>query len=1280
VNSVNSLFKRICSKLAWLVCWLIIISGVLLSIARLYIPLLDNHREQFAYLAGKALGKPVVIGKLTASWYHFEPVLQFQDVTALNLVSDKPLITISQMTVGLDLLKSLWHQRLEPDIFILKGSRLSIEQAANGQITLNGIKTGQAGNESSVSMDKVIAWLFSHGNLVLQDIELKLQLKKQLAKQITIRTVSLTNQGSKHYLRGRIILEHEQTNPLHFAADITSSGAQSGLKTVKFYAQIKALALDKLSLDKQFGTTGQSWKVANGTASAKIWGLWADGKWQQLQTTLHLQDLMVKHEQQWFNLNELQGNFWLERLGGQWELTADKLLVTMDGKAWQENQLQARLVKQAEHMQLAKLQLRYIDLAQVIPILLRTKLLPANWQVAMQGLQPQGELVNLTWQQPSQNLTLAASFHNLRFKQWQHIPGVTGLSGSLRLLSDTGQLQIQGRNSQLSVMPLFAGPLSLQQWQARVYMHKNAEGWAFTSPSITGNNQELAFHAAMSLFVPNHGESPDIQLLAAIKAPSVNRPADYYPVGIMHKPLLSWLQSAVVKANDITGTLILRGKLHDFPYHKASGVFNVLGQVNDGELHYYEGWPKISSLQAQMDFTGTGMQILATKGNIQGSQIQYAKASIANFYIHPDNNLQIEGQISGDASQAMTFLQQSPLQDRLGKHLEPLHLQGAMSTKLSLLIPLAKTVQEDIKVSGETQLQEAKLAIPMTSTWLEQVTGKFNFSEQGLLGGKLSAMWFDQPLQIDISHKAESSKLLHTQISLHGLAPIQELIKFYGWSFLAKVTGQTPFAANLQLSKNAQGSFTQSLTMTTDLQDLAIPLPGPFAKNMGVAKPTSISLMTSEDKPSVLSWNYNKQFVGSVKLQNTATGIKLEQGAIELAEHAAKLPLVQSGINIVARFQQFEWLKWQPWLAELAKYTTTDGESQASWQLRLHANKLLALGQTLHHSLVNFKLQHKYWTLAIASDEAHGNVILPQSKVTQPIILDFDKLYLQKNSIKTGASLEVKDIPALVFSCEDLRYGGKEFGNVQLTVEPMSAGINFPKLLVSNAAFTLDAQGNWQQLDKQDYTHMQGKLAISNLVQTLRLLDINSVINSNGEAKFNLDWLAKPYTFELASLQGDVELKLGAGQITSINSAAAAKIGMGKLINILGVESLTRKLTLNFRDLTDKGFSFERMRGNFSLVRGAAYTENAYFDGNIAYVGFKGRLGLASKDYDLALKVTPYLTSSIPVIAAIAGGPIVGAVSLIADRLIKHEMDRGSAYNYRLTGTWEQPQLVPKKT
>ena len=115
-------------------------------------------------------------------------------------------------------------------------------------------------------------------------------------------------------------------------------------------------------------------------------------------------------------------------------------------------------------------------------------------------------------------------------------------------------------------------------------------------------------------------------------------------------------------------------------------------------------------------------------------------------------------------------------------------------------------------------------------------------------------------------------------------------------------------------------------------------------------------------------------------------------------------------------------------------------------------------------------------------------------------------------------------------------------------------------------------------------------------------------------------------------------------------------------------------MALDFSDLTDKGFAFDTIRGNFDLHDGNAYTDNVLVKGPAAEIGLIGRVGLKNKDYDQTAVVTGNVSSTLP-LAAFAAGPVVGGVALLFTQVFKQPLKGLVRGYYRITGSWDNPTV-----
>ena len=82
--------------------------------------------------------------------------------------------------------------------------------------------------------------------------------------------------------------------------------------------------------------------------------------------------------------------------------------------------------------------------------------------------------------------------------------------------------------------------------------------------------------------------------------------------------------------------------------------------------------------------------------------------------------------------------------------------------------------------------------------------------------------------------------------------------------------------------------------------------------------------------------------------------------------------------------------------------------------------------------------------------------------------------------------------------------------------------------------------------------------------------------------------------------------------------------------------------------------------------------------GPAAEVRMEGQVSITDQTQDLHVLVKPRVSDSLS-IAALVGGPLVGAAAFIAQKLLKDPLNKILTSEYRLIGTWDEPEEIPIK-
>jgi uncharacterized protein YhdP len=129
----------------------------------------------------------------------------------------------------------------------------------------------------------------------------------------------------------------------------------------------------------------------------------------------------------------------------------------------------------------------------------------------------------------------------------------------------------------------------------------------------------------------------------------------------------------------------------------------------------------------------------------------------------------------------------------------------------------------------------------------------------------------------------------------------------------------------------------------------------------------------------------------------------------------------------------------------------------------------------------------------------------------------------------------------------------------------------------------------------------------------------------------------------------------------------------------LSLQSLPRRITLDFRDVFSEGFAFDSIAGSARIQDGMMSTDNLRMVGPSAAVDISGTVDLARETQKFKVRVQPALSSSISAGAAalfIANpllGAAVGAGTLLAQKVFKDPIEQLFSYEYAVSGGWSDP-------
>ncbi|MFN0039982.1 MAG: YhdP family protein, partial [Burkholderiales bacterium] len=309
------------------------------------------------------------------------------------------------------------------------------------------------------------------------------------------------------------------------------------------------------------------------------------------------------------------------------------------------------------------------------------------------------------------------------------------------------------------------------------------------------------------------------------------------------------------------------------------------------------------------------------------------------------------------------------------------------------------------------------------------------------------------------------------------------------------------------------------------------------------------------------------------------------------------------------------------------------------------------------------------WHAALSGREVAGEVDWESGEQTK-VVARLAQLHIPRpvSQIEPEAPLQTAQqrLPSLDLSAEDFVFEDKALGRVAVRAEREPSGWNLKQLEIANPDSKLSLTGKWF-LEKSARTEVDVQLDISDLGKFFgRLGWPDTVRGGKATVKGPLRWSGGLMRLDVPTLSGKIRLEAKNGRFRQIEP------GIAKLLGILSLQALPRRISLDFKDVFNKGYSFDSVAADVDFFLGAATTDNFLMQGPAARVAMRGQVGLASETQNLNIRVTPSVSDTVSVAGAIIN-PVVGIAALIAQKALNDPLGQLATFEYSVTGTWSVP-------
>jgi len=1263
MSKLRKIFRQLRTLLWTALTLLTLLAAVVVGIGKLLMPYSAQYQPELEAWLSKAFNQPVKVESFTGEWKAFGPRISLQGVTLMpdGMQSE---IAINQAALDIKPLNALIPGRPLYSFRII-GADLALERRSDGRYVLSGL--GVSNSTSGRNSNPGLRDVALNGEVRLQDISLSFDDPE---RQIHI---VLSN------VNGRLKMDGKR-----MAAEIQARVTDKDRRRV--VGDLDAIVQIKLDKDQQIEEA--SWHVktgelllaelvrqlphhplipVSGRLNAELWGEWQKDQPQQMQGVLDLREAQLSSQMGPLLIDHLNSRFNFEFSHPKnWRMDLSDLTVEYAGTEWQSPRFSlARNLPENLGLWVSA---DYVELDY--PLQLTQRILATYntvWPDAL-PLRAQGRVsdFDLVLGAKWQLLKASGKLEDGRFWGWNKGPDIEGINALVDLGAGDGTISFGGPAVKLDWLSIFRRPILLAINDCHLeVLWKQKSSWQIDLNYCQFENDDLS--ASARLRMASSEGKPEIDVNLAMLRGDVSRAGDYWPENVMSERTLAWLRRSLLSGQISDGRFSMVGDLDDFPFKNHRGRLQGIAPVDNLNLSYLDEWPQVRQGKAIAEFEGPGMYVQGQVGNIAGTSVDDVVVRIDDF---KKPVLDIRYQTSTGLPDLINFIKRTPLLDGLA--LDPdqfvftgqSEISGHIHTRL-------KNATEPLQVTGELQLNGNQFTDLTSGIVLDGITGSLNYNRQGLGAAGLSASYRDLPVSLDIRSDWDADEVFRAR--LMAVLPVEKVIPedlLQREPLFAHATGSSLWDININVASVPGVEDRETwLEIKSGLEGVSIDLPAPMHKAAEAEWPLFVRYPIRTET-RVMTADFPDRMQLKMELSgDDATPIR---AAVELGGRVKALP--DYGLFVInGSSPAFDLDGWIDLIVD--RFSQTEDDGGLSLQTAaVDADQIMIFDRQFDDVSMKMEYLDGVITSQFESQDIDGVVrYYKNEQGAHSMSGEFNRLLLP-DPVTEGVTMESdpSEMPEIHFYSKEFSYLGIDLGETRIEGYPIKNGFHLESIKAKSPSLEFSARGDWMRDEDGERSDFDIYITSESLGTVLEAMDISSAMQG-GQTLVHFDawWQGPPAAFALERLNGEMDLSILHGNILT------ADPGAGRMLGLLSLTELPRRLALDFRDVFDEGFHFDEASGTMQLENGTSYTNDLLLKSTAAEISITGSTDLAAQTFDYEFAVRPGVSKTLPVIGAIAGGPVGAAAGLALQALLRDALGDAAEARYTIRGPWTDPLVEP---
>ncbi|KJG29556.1 TIGR02099 family protein [Photobacterium angustum] len=1278
---MNRMVTKTLRGVLWLVVIVAVTLAILISTIRFSLPHLDHYRQPIAQWLSQQTHTKISVENIDGRWLLSGPEIKFNQLSVAENNHSAPLVKVEQAEIYLDFWQSL--MTFKPAF-----KHVQIEQF---DLDITQLPHSASKPSSDISFAKWLEQFFFTriDNVTLKNATVTVPSPSGKALHVAVTQLNWRNEGGHHFAQGSIGLINSPLGQVDIKADITEQGSLSSVNGT-LYLKGKNISVTPW-LNKKF--TGVA-DISDSKLSMQAWLSLDKGTISSamIQFAKSHIDWTTQHKSHQIIINGgvVALNPTFDKQQRVWRIDTEKFDITTDKISWPKFDVAAQFsLNKQWHPVNWKAALTNIKLDRLLPL---RSFLPKSNSIteAITELQPTGLVTKIRVAgEQDKPIHFSLNLDDLAFKQWQLLPGINKLNA--RIAGDTtqGAVKIRVDDDALPYGKIFPKPLNINDATIDAYWKHDNQGTSLWSdklsvatPDLNAKGQfRLDFYQKAPAWLAFYGE-------ASVK--DAGQTWRYLPRPALGNKLTHYLATAIKGGTVKDAELLWFGPLNTFPYPNHDGVFEVKVPLKKAKFQFDPDWPLLTDLNLNLGFKNDRMTIDASHVktlSAVGSNV------IGGAKLAPDGHLKLALDLAANGQGVTEYMLKTPLADSVGSALQTVRVNGPVTAKLTLDIPFDGS---DVDAKGQVFLKNNRIDLQTPSLTVDNTNGSLIFDNAKIKAEGLSGKLFDQPIGLSFTGNNVESDHYRVNVNVAGDWQIARLQPYTPAQLLDHLSGSSDWKADVQVDLN-NDTFTYKVKSILPLTHIKSDLPYPLSYQ---PKPNQSQFMTVNVDGNAQTFN------GQLQMPDAAYQVRVNliDGKPQLAASDLMIgkkdiePTLGIGhvVNIDAKAFNVD-----PWIAFANKWQQSNtnkshGNEGIVWPIpnKIEAKvKQLTLGGLVWND-VNLHVKHGHqWSAKLESRQAEGYITWDQKNTVNAIFksLHLNFPQLDKKSVTQQQADVTKKvtpllspivtaldrkvmaaIPAIKLTVSDAWLQGYRLGQVNAVLEKSSNQLTLKTFNINSSNIKLDANGRWYFKDNRNHSALSFMVKGANSTDLLSRFGIEGgVQNASFDTSISASWQGSPWAIDRRTLNGNVKTDIGKGLVSGA-------FGAGRLLGLFSLDSIIRKMQLDFSGVFDNGLAFNYIKGTGTIKQGTFYSNDIKMQALAGDMYIKGKVDLVNEKVDANVKFIPDFTSGLPVLTAFAVAPQTALYVLAISTVLSPVLDVITQVNYQVTGPIQSPDVTER--